>query len=130
MKSTTETYFVSNSHAITSRLSKRLENFKSDYDNKRFGLRFFLDVQVPNVREDLIYFRNLLITHIAICKKNGINEDSSAITNAQYYIDGLNDAESKSFIHILRIKEPWFGLSEKVKEQNNKRLIEILNEVL
>ncbi len=126
-----ERYFNCSAMNICDGITKRVEEFTKDYNKKQFGKEFFLGIELSNVLTDLQWYRdNRLKTHLILCKSNGVDKSSFAVTHAEHYSERLRDIELKSFIHVLRLKESWFGYSKETQDKWNKELCEIAKEVL
>ena len=128
-----QNYFDNSCLDIGDDIKNRIEKFTEDYQKKMFGKAFFLDCVYRNVLIDLIWYRDSrLKTHLYLCKKNGIADDSFAVKHAKYYLKRLKDIELKSFIHVMRLdsKYSWFGFSQKRKDEMNKELCDIAKEVV
>lgn len=80
---------------------------------------------------DLIYYRNQFKQHLSICVSNEISKDSFAYEHCGgFYLKQLEDIELKSFISVMKLHDPSFGLSEIVKKQRNKELNRIAKEII
>lgn len=124
-------YFDVTSMHFVDQITKRLNKLKNEYIEKKFGLKFFLDIEVENCRIDLIYMRDAYLkVHLSLCRANKLPKEQFAIKHVQRWYNKLNDVEIMSFIQIMQLKDSWFGLSQKTKDKMNFELSEIAKKII
>ncbi len=116
---------------ICNDIDERIRKFETEYKEMKFGKQFFLDIEVRNVLMDLIYYRDeQLKAHLQLCRMLKIDKNQFAVEIAMYRLKWLKDIELKSFISILKIIHPMFGLSEVEQKRRNEELSRLVNEIL
>lgn len=122
--------FIHSYFYINDGIRDRIDKLINDYKEKRFGLRFFVNVEFENFLMDMTWWQEQLLIHLSFARQNQIEESHSVISGALFWLNRLKDIELKSIIFAIRLKECYFGYSKAAKDKMNNELSRIAAEVM
>lgn len=130
MKKSIEKYFNRVAINEVRNLKKRISESIASYQKQDCNKYFFLNIEIRNLKRDLVWYRDeVLKTHLFLCNHHELDRDCFAVEHVEYHIKKLVNIEEKNFIQIFRIVDPWWGYSEKAKNDMNKHIIDIIKKM-
>lgn len=119
-------YFLNVLSHITEGLNDRLSQFEKDYATMKFGKKYFVTKEKETMIRDLVYYRNWLWVHVLNARAAGVSDSSTTIKQAMFHYNQLLDIETKSFVYIMKLVDPLYGLKKEERiaiEQESEKLL-------
>ena len=121
-----ELFLITTANMLVDKIHKCVEKYKDEYNKPVAGMNMFFTLR-RNVRSDLVCYREDIEVHQEVRRMYKIDREFYAL---DVLYERIKNAESMSFMQILKLADPLFGYSKEHRERCDKELAKLIREVL
>ena len=122
-----EGYLVMSANTIHDKIKTRIAKYAEEYNLVIGHMRMAWTTR-RNVRTDLAYMRDTYINvHKQLRKEHKITREFYALDRMS---ELLENVESMGMMQLLKLHDPWFGVSKAERKRRDMEMVKLVKEIL